>query len=405
MMAKEKGVGRLASAEKKVAKANRLQRDFEREVMNPKYICPMFILPDGKIIGKATDKEEYTVQLEDQLKRTAKQKREMAAQCKEEERRRLYHQNEAKLQHSRLVVLSESVVSSSHIISEQEMKQREMEMKLMQMTEKLVAEEKLGTTYQNVSKRAYESQGLYLRGQVEYYQNAVAECKKTLKGARKELYKAKRTAKTHPQPKLATSRLSMEAQNRIAAADMSTVLALEAAEEQATKGTAMVKENALLNVGLKEAREKVLAVQKKLDESTPRVDLLGKKGQRYDVYIIETVLILMSLGTTAADACQAFGVFMERTYPRLKVNVDYRIPGDWFFKGIADILYPIGVIGPRKLADVCVRMYLGLDGSPRDGHDYAGLSYRLVVPAGYIGDGNVDDATVNCAASLFGAPS
>jgi hypothetical protein len=121
----------------RLAKANRLQRDFEREVMNPTHTCPMFILPDGKIIGKATDKEEHTVQLEDQRKRTAKQKREMTAQCKEEERRRLYHQNEAKLQRFRLVVLSESAASSSNIISEQEMKQREMEMKLMQMTEKL----------------------------------------------------------------------------------------------------------------------------------------------------------------------------------------------------------------------------------------------------------------------------
>jgi hypothetical protein len=87
------------------------------------------------------------------------------------------------------------------------------------------------------------------------------------------------------------------------------------------------------------------------------------------------------------------------------VDVDYRIPGDWFFKGIADMLYPIGVIGPRKLTDVCVRMYLGLDGSPRDGHDYAGLSHRLVVPAGYVGDGNVDDATVNYVASLALLPN
>jgi hypothetical protein len=54
----------------RLAKANRLKRDFEREVMNPKYICPVFTLPDGKTIDKATDKEEHTAQLEDQLKRT-----------------------------------------------------------------------------------------------------------------------------------------------------------------------------------------------------------------------------------------------------------------------------------------------------------------------------------------------
>jgi hypothetical protein len=159
----------------------------------------------------------------------------------------------------------------------------------------------------------------------------------------------------------------------------------------------MVKENMKLQGDLKASKNMLNETRNKLEETTPWVDLLGTKGQRHDMYIVETVLLLMSLGTTAADACQAFGVFLERTYPNLKVNVDYRIPGDWFFKGIADMLYPIGVIGPRKLADVCLRMYLGLDGSPRDGHDYAGLSYRLVVPASYIDDGNVDDATVNCA--------
>ena len=79
-------VWHVTQGTERLAKANRLQRDFEREVMNPKYICPMFTLPDGKIIGKATDKEEYTAQLEDQLKRTAKQKRDVAAQCREEER-------------------------------------------------------------------------------------------------------------------------------------------------------------------------------------------------------------------------------------------------------------------------------------------------------------------------------
>jgi hypothetical protein len=52
----------------RLAKANRLQRDFEREVMDPKHICPMFTLPDGKVIGKATDEAECAVQLEDQLK-------------------------------------------------------------------------------------------------------------------------------------------------------------------------------------------------------------------------------------------------------------------------------------------------------------------------------------------------
>ena len=109
------------------------------------------------------------------------------------------------------------------------------------------------------------------------------------------------------------------------------------------------------------------------------------------MYIIETVLILMSLGSTATDACSAFAVFLQRTYPHLKAGVDYRVPGDWFFKGVADIIYPLGVAASRKLADECIRTCVGLGGSPRDGRSCFGLSFRLVTPSSYVDDGVAED--------------
>ena len=322
-------------------------------------------------------------------------------------RRRLFHQNEGKVQRARLEAMKRAALSSTNIITAQEENQSIMERKLLEMKEKLAAEEQLGTRYQDVSKRAYESQGVYLRGQVEYYKNAVADCKKVLKETRKVAYKAKRTAKKHAEgnSKAATSRLSAEAQMRIAAANMSTVIALEAAEAASDKGKGIVKENVKLRLDLEASKEMLQATKRKLEETTPWVDLLGKKGQRYDMYILETVLILMSLGSTATDACSSFSVFLERSYPHLKAGVDYRVPGDWYFKEVAEIIYPLGVAASRKLADECIRMYVGLDGSPRDGFTYFGLSYRLVLPASYVDDGEESDVVLNCAASLSLLPN
>jgi hypothetical protein len=141
------------------------------------------------------------------------------------------------------------------------------------------------------------------------------------------------------------------------------------------------------------------------EETTPWVDLLGKKGQRHDVHVLETELILMSLGSTTTGVCSSFSVFLQRPYPHLKAGADYRVPGDWFFKEVAEIIYPLGVAASRKLADECTRVHVGLDGSPRDGFTCFGLSYRLVLPASCVDDGEDSDVVLNCAASLSLLPN
>jgi hypothetical protein len=49
-VANEKAVWRLR-------KANQLQRDFTRQVLDPSFLCPMFALPDGSVVCRASDRD------------------------------------------------------------------------------------------------------------------------------------------------------------------------------------------------------------------------------------------------------------------------------------------------------------------------------------------------------------
>ena len=78
--------------------------------------------------------------------------------------------------------------------------------------------------------------------------------------------------------------------------------------------------------------------------TTPWPSLLGQKGQRYDIYILETVLMLMAGGLPAEEAVGSLAVFLQQPYPALSAGTDYRIPGPWFFKAAAQCLYPLGLM-------------------------------------------------------------
>ena len=49
-VANEKAVWRLR-------KANQLQRDFTRQVLDPSFLCPMFTLPDGSVMCRDSDRD------------------------------------------------------------------------------------------------------------------------------------------------------------------------------------------------------------------------------------------------------------------------------------------------------------------------------------------------------------
>jgi hypothetical protein len=50
---KEASKEERSKAKTRLEKANRLQRDFTRQVYDPKHACPMFVLPDGRTLGRA----------------------------------------------------------------------------------------------------------------------------------------------------------------------------------------------------------------------------------------------------------------------------------------------------------------------------------------------------------------
>jgi hypothetical protein len=59
---------RIAKADEQLAKANRLQRCFEKEVMDPRSRMPMFKLLDGSFIAKVSEKDQYMAGLEEEVK-------------------------------------------------------------------------------------------------------------------------------------------------------------------------------------------------------------------------------------------------------------------------------------------------------------------------------------------------
>ena len=76
---------RIAKADEQLAKANRLQRCFEKEVMDPRSRMPMFKLPDGSVIAKVSEKDQYLAGLEEEVKTKGQ------AVTKAEDRTRAYY--------------------------------------------------------------------------------------------------------------------------------------------------------------------------------------------------------------------------------------------------------------------------------------------------------------------------
>jgi len=102
---------------------------------------------------------------------------------------------------------------------------------------------------------------------------------------------------------------------------MDAVLALEAADE--------------FRLELDLTREKLTAALKQCTETssvTDWVNILGKKGQRYDMYIKEMGVQLMASEISACQAVYCLTVFMMKTHPDLTPGVDYRVPGESVFK-------------------------------------------------------------------------
>ena len=87
-----------SKAKSRLEKANRLQREFERQVCDPRHACPMSVLPDGRTLGRASDRAVHDSAVEEALKNEGKKRKAAVAERKEMERVAEVHRRAVLLQ-------------------------------------------------------------------------------------------------------------------------------------------------------------------------------------------------------------------------------------------------------------------------------------------------------------------
>jgi hypothetical protein len=211
------------------------------------------------------------------------------------------------------------------------------------------------------------------KASASYFQLVRSNNDATIKNLRREkreiesaLWDARRVRKNKPEK---VSRLSIEAQRAIAKAELDAVVAIEREEEKdALLKAAMAKldlTETTLNSALKDAHE-----------CTDWVDLLGKKGERYSLVMVEIGLQMMSSMLSAPQAVFCLTMFMQTTYPGLVAGEDYRLPTESTFKRWGELLYPLVRDLNRSVVDDAFIIYLHHDGSPRNHLKYTGYTSK-----------------------------
>ena len=384
---------RIAKADEQLAKANRLQRCFEKEVMDPRSRMPMFKLPDGSVIAKVSEKDQYLAGLEEEVKTKGVKIRLKTIAQKEMERRldletakhRLTDGEAHKLRKSLLnmkAVSSKAVESVFHLENELVMVQAGREQDKTDHVAAFAQELKLGEEFRKTTARLLDYKDCCNIS----IQADLTKAKLDRRNAVKTMYNIQRSS--------AEKKALSEEQRRALrmTKEENTLFSYE--QEALKERLLIVEKNLELTKG---ALEDALG---KMKSMTPWVDKLGKKGEQYDVFVAETGLQLMGLGLTAPQAVYSLAIFLKRTFPYLEAGKDYRIPGAWFFKRVAEILYPIGKYIAKTLMDKARIIYLGCDGSPRDGWDLFGQVASLVMPADVFGDSDDEDGQMEIVHSI-----
>ena len=151
------------------------------------------------------------------------------------------------------------------------------------------------------------------------------------------------------------NRLSREAQNMIAKVELDAVVAIEREEAKDAQLRVAMKE-------LKLTKGKLDTIMKDAHQCTDWVDMLGKKGERYSLVMVEIGLQMMSSMLSAPQAVFCLTMFMQTTYPGLQTGVDYRLPSESTFKKWGELLYPVVRDLNRSVVDDAFVIYLHHDG-------------------------------------------
>jgi hypothetical protein len=196
---------------------------------------------------------------------------------------------------------------------------------------------------------------------------------------------AMKMAKTSDKSKHPHSKLPPSVQELIHNAQLDAVKAMEAADEFKLEIETLKLENATLLTELNLSRDKLAAALEQCSEAgnvTNWVNVLGKKGQRYDMYITEMGVQLMASEISACQAVYCLTVFMMKTHPDLTPGVDYRIPGESVFKEWGECIYELVCEVNRSRLDEALIIYYKHDDSPRNGYSYHGANSEAVFEDG-----------------------
>jgi hypothetical protein len=192
---------------------------------------------------------------------------------------------------------------------------------------------------------------------MEYNSLVVQNLRKQLKATRKVansynsantklkiLRDKKKAADKADRSTCALSKQPAAVQSLVARLELDAVKAIEAGDGHREAVKALKAENKALMASLEMTTGKLKAAVdlcSKPDNATNWVDRLGKRGQKYDVFIVEMGIQLMSSELSAPQAVCALTVFMMKTCPKLEPGVDYRVPGESQFKEWAEAIYEV----------------------------------------------------------------
>ena len=107
--------------------------------------------------------------------------------------------------------------------------------------------------------------------------------------------------------------------------------------------------------------------------------LVGRKGEKYTLEMMELGMELMGQGMTAPKARSVLVIFMKKAHPDLIVGVDYRIPDPMMFKRWRTYLEPLSQFMALRAVDQAKVVHLLHDATSKKGVSFFSVCARITV--------------------------
>ena len=240
---------------------------------------------------------------------------------------------------------------------------------------------KQGGDFVDAHDRLLTSQKKQHSLQIGTLQKQLQELKKVRNRLHTKIWKLQ---KSKPKTRNSIARQDPAVQHLVAACELETVHALEQADDYQQQAAQWKKEMEKVKKMLEMSESSLEAALKECRTESPTdwVNELGKKGERYKLYIKEMGMSLMASELSASQAVYCLSIFMQKTYPTLELGIDYRIPSESSFKEWGEALYEVATTINRSRLDQALIIYYQHDDSPRNGFNYHGSTCEAIFAEG-----------------------